>query len=82
MGCLLHFGGIHGHTHGDVHGHSHGEKSAHNHPESDDSDAIRSLSNRNINIRSALIHVIGDLVQSVGVFIAAVLIYCNVSDFR
>ncbi|XP_059471308.1 proton-coupled zinc antiporter SLC30A2-like isoform X2 [Neocloeon triangulifer] len=43
------------------HGHSHG------HHHSDDS-------NRNINIRAAVIHVVGDLVQSVGVFISSIVI--------
>ena len=33
----------------------------------------------NINLRAAAIHVIGDFVQSVGVLIAAVIIYFNVS---
>jgi hypothetical protein len=33
---------------------------------------------RNINVRAALIHVIGDFVQSIGVFLAAVLIYFQV----
>lgn len=33
----------------------------------------------NINIRAAVIHVIGDFIQSVGVFLAAVVIYYYVS---
>lgn len=33
----------------------------------------------NINVRAALIHVIGDFVQSVGIFIAALIIYFRVS---
>ncbi|XP_065332576.1 proton-coupled zinc antiporter SLC30A2-like [Cloeon dipterum] len=43
------------------HGHSHGQ---HSHDDS----------NRNINIRAAVIHVVGDLVQSVGVFISSIVI--------
>lgn len=34
---------------------------------------------RNLNLRAAMIHVIGDLVQSIGVFLAAVLIKFYVS---
>lgn len=34
----------------------------------------------NINVRAAFIHVIGDLLQSVGVMIAAFVIYFRVSD--
>uniref|UniRef100_A0A0R3S7I4 Zinc transporter n=1 Tax=Elaeophora elaphi TaxID=1147741 RepID=A0A0R3S7I4_9BILA len=33
----------------------------------------------NINVRAAMIHVIGDLLQSIGVLIAAMLIFFNVS---
>lgn len=33
----------------------------------------------NINVRAAAIHVLGDLIQSIGVFIAAVVIKFNVS---
>ena len=51
--------------HSHSHGHSHGGSSAghsHDHDE-------------NINVRAAFIHVIGDVLQSIGVFIAALLIY-------
>ena len=34
----------------------------------------------NINMRAAAIHVIGDFIQSVGVLIAAVIIYCRVKN--
>ena len=33
----------------------------------------------NLNVKAALIHVIGDLVQSIGVLIAAIIIYCQPS---
>ena len=33
---------------------------------------------KNINLRAAAIHVIGDLIQSVGVLIASIIIYINV----
>jgi zinc transporter 2 len=43
------------------HGHSHGGGSTHSHD--------------NINVRAAFIHVVGDFLQSFGVFVAAVVIY-------
>lgn len=42
--------------------HSHGGSVAHSH-------------GQNINVRAAFIHVLGDVVQSVGVFVAAIVIY-------
>lgn len=86
MGLILH-GGLckkmslvhHGHSHGiGGHGHSHG----HSHSlsvTSGDSQAAasnhgHSHSHRNMNVRAALIHVIGDLVQSIGVLVAAIVI--------
>lgn len=45
------------------HGHSHGGSHSHSHEE------------ENINVRAAFIHVIGDFLQSVGVFVAALLIF-------
>lgn len=51
------------------HGHTHGGSShAHSHSEGE-----------NINVRAAFIHVIGDFLQSFGVFIAAIIIYFYVS---
>jgi len=64
-------GGGHGHGHGDggdaEHGHSHGGEEGHDHAEETEKE--------NINVRAAFIHVIGDFLQSLGVFIAAVVIY-------
>lgn len=79
MGCTLH---QHGHSHGGIgHNHSHG---GHSH----DSESQSLLSHghsshtvhdvENINVRAAFIHVVGDFVQSVGVFIAALVIYFKV----
>jgi zinc transporter 2 len=31
----------------------------------------------NVNVRAALLHVIGDLIQSIGVIIAAIIVYCR-----
>lgn len=40
-----------------------------------DNDQINSMVSRNINIRAAFIHIIGDIIQSLGVLIAALVIY-------
>lgn len=54
--------GSHGHSHGGGGDHGHG---GHGHD------------TKNINVRAALIHVLGDLLQSIGVFCAALIIYFN-----
>ncbi|MEE6520803.1 hypothetical protein FKM82_018739 [Ascaphus truei] len=61
MGLILHQTG-HGHSHGtgDSHAHSHSEGPGEHH---------------NTSVRAAFIHVVGDLLQSVGVLIAAYVIY-------
>lgn len=53
----------HGHDHGDDKGHSHGHSHGHDHD------------HENMNIRAAAIHIIGDIIQSIGVIIAACFIY-------
>lgn len=65
----------HGHTHGGggSHGHSHTDGRNHNHSHNNGSNN-HSHSSQNMNVRAALIHVIGDLVQSIGVLIAAFVI--------
>ncbi|XP_047487937.1 zinc transporter 2-like isoform X1 [Penaeus chinensis] len=69
LGIVLHMGqGGHGHSHGGLggHGHSHGRRPSRaqgNEPQSS-----------NINVRAAFIHVLGDLIQSIGVLIAAYVI--------
>ena len=50
------------------HGHSHGGGGGHGH----------SPEQENINVKAAFIHVIGDFLQSLGVFIAALVIYFKV----
>ena len=79
MGAVLHHG--HSHSHGG-HGYSHRSerrsktKSPYKSPtrlvivEQDD--------HENVNVRAAFIHVLGDLLQSIGVFIAALLIWFKV----
>jgi len=73
MGISLQIGGVphghHGHTHD--HDHSH-EELGHS---SDSSISSSHRNSVNLNVRAALIHVIGDFIQSLGVLIAAAIIY-------
>jgi len=39
------------------------------------------LDTTNVNIRAAMVHVIGDLIQSIGVFTAAVIVLIKVSVY-
>jgi len=57
------------------HSHSHGSLGSHSHEGS-------GSSNSNINVRAAYIHVLGDIIQSLGVLIAAVIVYIKVSNLR
>lgn len=65
--------------HGDcislTHGHSHGNSVTHGHSHS----LTSSTAENNINVRAAVIHVLGDLIQSVGVLCAALIIKFYVS---
>ena len=79
----------HGHSHGHgEHGHSHGaggHVGNHDNPftaESGTSAVVRQPPKKNINIRAAFIHVIGDLIQSIGVLIAAYIIKYKVRKLR
>ncbi|RZF42037.1 hypothetical protein LSTR_LSTR006630 [Laodelphax striatellus] len=54
--------------------HSYGEDLRHCHSHNSP-DTHSNLKNQNINIRAAIIHVIGDLVQSIGVLISACIIH-------
>ncbi|ESP02659.1 hypothetical protein LOTGIDRAFT_180179 [Lottia gigantea] len=73
-----HLGG--GHSHGN---HSHDSKkhdtnhshNSHNESEHGHSHNRKSKSKNNINVKAAFIHVIGDLCQSIGVLVAAFIIY-------
>lgn len=67
MGIALQAGGV-------SHGHSHGggeKKHGHSHEGS---------GKDNINVRAAFIHVIGDFIQSLGVLVAAFVIYFKVTQ--
>ncbi|XP_014235481.1 zinc transporter 2-like isoform X1 [Trichogramma pretiosum] len=78
----------HSHSHGhDNHGHDHGSKDKISNGSSmhalENGTASAGVTNKqrkkkeeeNINVRAAFIHVLGDFIQSVGVFIAAIVIY-------
>ncbi|EDO43612.1 predicted protein, partial [Nematostella vectensis] len=73
LGIILHQSGVgHGHSHGGGghdHGGSHSHSASHGKPRSGSV-----LEKENINVRAAFIHVLGDVVQSVGVLIAAYII--------
>jgi cation diffusion facilitator family transporter len=67
------------HGHNDDHGHAHATHDSHGeHKDDHDHCAHHGNSNHseeNINVRAAFIHALGDLVQSVGVVIAAIIIW-------
>ena len=93
LGIALHGSG-HGHSHGlgGGHGHSHGSgnkspggsddnssnSQLHANVEYDSLLKSKSKMRKDLNVRAAFIHVLGDLVQSVGVFLAALMIYFKV----
>lgn len=87
MSGLLYFGG-HGHTHLGIGKHSHSHSKNHltkndSLKSDDDREALLNATNRhkkqtNINVRAAFIHVLGDLIQSIGVLIASLLILWKV----
>merc|ERR1719229_983140 len=59
---------LHSHSHSHSHSHAHGHKNENN--------------NTQMNVRAAFIHVVGDLVQSVGVLVAATLIWYDNDRFH
>lgn len=83
-GSALTHGAAHGHSHAHAHAHSH----SHSHSAAADNALVqvngsnggggnefkKCDSAENLNLRAAMIHVIGDLVQSIGVFLASILI--------
>lgn len=83
-------GGGHGHSHGSGHSskgyenldnaesgntnyHSYGSIQEHSNKKKEDS---------NINVKAAFVHVMGDLIQSIGVLIAAFIIYFKVRNTK
>lgn len=85
-------GGGHGHSHGGGgHGHAHGRNEDRSHltvVNVNGDDGLEATPQKpekttsNINVRAAIIHVIGDFVQSVGVLCAALLIKFKVKIYR
>lgn len=82
MGMVLAYQGVsHSHSlhacdHDHGHNHSHGENDAHsNHSHPHNSGPKRESDLKNVNLRAALIHVIGDALQNVGVITAGIIIY-------
>ncbi|KAK7022714.1 hypothetical protein SK128_001180, partial [Halocaridina rubra] len=72
LGVVLHVGsGGHGHSH---HGHSHNHSTPSNLQTNMTSSEQQNPPTTNINVRAAFIHIIGDLLQSIGVLIAAYVI--------
>lgn len=59
------------------HGHSHGRLSV-----SETESSAGQTANTNVNVRAAFIHVLGDLLQSIGVLIAAYVIRFYVSTLQ
>jgi len=89
MGAILFQGGHHSHGlgggahddnahggHKHTHTHSHGGHAHGEHKHSHGAHAKKG-DQRNINVRSAFIHVLGDLVQSIGVVVAAACIWAD-----
>ncbi len=94
MGVTLHDTHGHGHSHGGGAGHGHSHSDSHNHsanhrpngavidmPEGNGEEqplVPKPKRKTNINVRAAFIHVIGDFFQSLGVLVAALIIYFKV----
>jgi zinc transporter 2 len=89
----------HGHGHGHGHGHEHHDHHDHEHHEHehdghghhilhevhcDDHDHEAEHNHENLNMRAAVLHVIGDVLQSAGVIVAGCIIYfyphCSIAD--
>ena len=82
MGMALTVGGVpHGHSHGGGSNGGHSHSNGHGHEPSNGElehskySASANQGKGNINVRAAFIHVLGDFFQSIGVLIAALVIY-------
>ncbi|XP_015587310.1 zinc transporter 2 isoform X2 [Cephus cinctus] len=71
MGLTLH---QHGHSHAGHHGHTHADVDLEHEKAHIDSKSSKAEA-KNINVRAAFIHVVGDFIQSIGVLVAALIIY-------
>ncbi|KAF8053669.1 hypothetical protein N665_1386s0003 [Sinapis alba] len=69
----------HGHCHSDNHIHIHSHDHLHVHGHGDNAEKLleKSKERRNINVQGAYLHVLGDLIQSVGVMIGGGMIWYN-----
>ena len=83
MMVVLHQHG-HGHSHGGGGGHSHGG-AGQRRQEGEEGEGRggvnnkKGVHNKNINVHAAFIHVVGDLIQSIGIVIAGYIIWFKVS---
>ncbi|KAM8877147.1 putative proton-coupled zinc antiporter SLC30A4 isoform 1-T3 [Synchiropus picturatus] len=68
----LHSHGGHGHSHS--HGHGHGHDHGHSHGPGANSGGQQQKQSASMIVRAAFIHALGDLVQSVGVLVAAYIV--------
>ncbi|KAI8148951.1 cation efflux protein [Fennellomyces sp. T-0311] len=68
-----HHGHSHGHSHDDSHDHGHGDEEAHDH-DHDHSHNNVPHKEANINLRAAALHVIGDLLASIGVLVSSIIL--------
>ncbi|CAL9245454.1 unnamed protein product [Arabidopsis halleri] len=66
-----------GHDHGHGHGHDHSHSHGHSHGEKAEQLLEKSKEMRNINVQGAYLHVLGDLIQSIGVMIGGSMIWYN-----
>ena len=84
-GISIHSHHGHSHSHSHNHSHDHKHKSVNKNLQDNENqnkdqalkDKTVAASRENYNMRAAMIHVLGDIVQSVGVVIAAVVIWCD-----
>jgi solute carrier family 30 (zinc transporter), member 2 len=65
-------GESHGHEHGHGHGHEHGPGCNHDHGHSHEK---KKEPRQNLNIDAAYLHVLGDMLMSIAVLIASIIIY-------
>ncbi len=67
------------HQSGASHGHSHGFTTGRHRPDKHHQEHGHHHSHGNASVKAAFIHVVGDLLQSVGVLLAATVIHFRVS---
>lgn len=73
----------HDHEHDHAHDHDHGHDHGHDHAHEQEDNALekKNLSklkaSENANVQAAFIHILGDILQSIGVVIAAIIVKCR-----